>query len=119
MPKSTKVAVAAAVNDQAVLQQCLSRSPEIVSGAAPLRTYQGFPSASAAYNAALDEADAEYVILAHQDIYLPPGSIARLAEMLDELALADPDWAVAGVVGMDGAGQVRGQAWASGLGGLA
>ncbi|HET9159787.1 MAG TPA: hypothetical protein VFN88_04175 [Caulobacteraceae bacterium] len=115
---SAKVAVAAAVNDQAVLDLCLARSDDIKDGLADLRTYRGYRSAGAAYNAALIEADADYVVLAHQDVYLPPGSIARLAETLDKLSRSDPNWAVAGVIGLDGAGDVRGQTWSSGLNGL-
>jgi hypothetical protein len=113
-----RIAVAAAVNEPDVLDQCLAASPDIASGNLPLRTYQGYRSASVAYNRALEETDAEILILAHQDVYLPAGTLARLdAELrrLDELA---PDWAVAGAAGADAEKVFYGAVWSSGIGGL-
>src|SRR5215218_2751672 len=91
--QASNIAVAAAVNDKAVLQACLLRSPDLLEGAVRLRTYEGFKSAASAYNAALHEATADYLLLVHQDVYLPAGSIARLAEMLEQLSALDPQWA--------------------------
>lgn len=113
-----RLAVAAAVNDQKVLSQCLAASPDIASGAVTLRTYEGFPSAGAAYNQALEETDAEILILAHQDVYLPHGYFGLLDPLLRALDHIDPDWAVAGVVGADAEGILHGRVWSSGLGKL-
>lgn len=113
---SKRIAVAAAVNDEAVLRQCLASSPDIVAGAAELRTYQGYASASIAYNQALDECDAEILVFAHQDVYLPHGFIRRVDERLRELEAIAPDWAVAGGVGLDSDQVMHGQAWSTGLG---
>lgn len=113
-----RFAAAAAVNDHAVLHQCLSASPDIASGALTLRTYEGFRSAAAAYNRALEESEAEILILVHQDVYLPSGYLARLdAELrrLDEIA---PDWAVAGVVGADKDNVLHGRVWSTGVGNI-
>jgi len=109
-----RFAAAAAVNDHAVLRQCLSASPDIAQGGLPLRTYEGFRSASAAYNRALDEANAEILILVHQDVYLPEGYIERLAARLRQLDEVAPDWAVAGVVGADDKGLLHGRVWSTG-----
>jgi hypothetical protein len=111
-----RFAAAAAVNDHAVLRQCLSASPDIASGSLPLRTYEGFRSASAAYNRALEEADAEILILVHQDVYLPRAYLDRLDARLRELDEVAPDWAVAGVVGADRAGVLHGHVWSTGVG---
>lgn len=106
--------IAAAVNDEAVLSMCLRRSPDIVAGAAQLRTYVNFSTAGAAYNQALSEASAEYLVLVHQDVYLPKGFLENLKRQLDFLSAQDPDWAVAGSVGLDEAGVVQGMVWCSG-----
>jgi hypothetical protein len=107
--------IAAAVNDRAVLDFCLMRSPEVTSGKAKLRIYEDYKSAGEAYNQALADATAPYLVLVHQDIYLPRGFLASLAEQLRTLNTLDPTWAVAGAIGMDAAGQVHGETWSSGL----
>jgi hypothetical protein len=112
---SARIAVAAAVNDRAVLKQCLASSPDIVSGDVALRTLENYPSASVAYNEALLREDADIIIFAHQDVYLPHGFIRRVHQRLAELDAIAPDWAVAGVVGADFGGKTQGRAWSSGL----
>lgn len=112
------VEVAAAVNDVATLELCLSRSPELIAGRARLRTYEGFSSAAAAYNRALDDGSAEYVVFAHQDVYLPDGALARLVEILAALTESDPKWAVVGVIGVDHTGRTVGETWSTGLEGV-
>jgi hypothetical protein len=107
-------AVAAAVNDDVILAQCLARSPEIESGALPLTCYRAYPTAGTAYNQGLDDADADYVIFAHQDVFLPQGSVERLTRSINELNATAPDWAVAGVVGLDVDGALKGETWCSG-----
>jgi hypothetical protein len=115
--RPSRVEFAAAVNSHEVLETCLKRSPDVVAGAR-LRIYEGYPSASAAYNQALADSTAERLVLLHQDVYLPKGFLDRLNARLDELDRLDPDWAVAGVVGMDEAGAAYGRVWSSGLGRL-
>ncbi|HEY0447061.1 MAG TPA: hypothetical protein VGD19_11470 [Allosphingosinicella sp.] len=115
---SQRIAVAAAVNDRSVLGQCLAASPDIRSEALKLRTYEGYPSASIAYNRALDECDAEILIFAHQDVYLPRGFMANLDDKLRELDRVAPDWAVAGVTGANAQRVMYGRIWSSGLGQL-
>jgi len=109
------VDLAAAVNDRAVLAACLERSPDLIAGDARLRIYEGFGTASEAYNAALSDTDADCLVLVHQDVYLPQGFLARLRRWISQLDSIDPDWAVAGVIGVDGLGAVVGETWSSGL----
>ena len=113
---SHKIAVAAAVNSQQVLDQCLAHSPDIASGKVPLRTYEGYQVAALAYNKALAECDAEWLVLAHQDVYLPKGFIERAVEALTHLTETAPDWAVAGLVGATNDRHVHGRIWCSGNG---
>jgi len=108
------VEVGAAVNDRAILANCLERSPDICSGALKLRIFEGWRSAALALNAALDTTDAPYVLLVHQDVYLPAGFAARLAEEITAVEKADPGWAVAGVIGADAQNAMHGQTWSSG-----
>jgi hypothetical protein len=112
------IAVAAAVNDRTILADCLARSPDIAGGALSLKTYEGFATAGIAYNQALDECEAPWLLLAHQDVYLPAGFAARIIEVLDHLSKTAPDWAVAGVVGGAVSGAIIGQVWCSGNGRL-
>lgn len=114
---SHKIAVAAAVNSQQVLEQCLAHSPDIASGIVPLRIYEGYQIAALAYNKALAECDAEWLVLAHQDVYLPKGFIARAVEALTHLSEVAPDWAVAGLVGATNDRNIHGRIWCSGNGG--
>lgn len=107
--------VAAAVNEPDTLANCLARSPDIVSGALSLKTYLGYSSAGVAYNAALDEcADADVVIFAHQDVYLPRGTLAQLEAQLDALTRNAPNWSIAGAIGGTASRELVGQTWCSG-----
>lgn len=114
-PAASEVTVAAAVNDRSVLEGCLKRSPDLARDPGAVRIYEGFASAALAYNKALDDAGSDIIVLAHQDVYLPAGFLARLRKGLAQLAALDPDWAVAGVIGLDGKGAVVGETWSSGL----
>ncbi len=110
-----KIIIAVAVNEPETLAQCLSRSPDIASGALELRTYQGYTSAGSAYNDALYEAgEADVVVFAHQDVYLPKGTAVRLVEQLSELCEAAPNWAIAGAIGATAERKLIGQTWCSG-----
>jgi len=113
-----RFAIAAAVNDRDVLDRCLRASPDVREGGIPVAVYEGYKSAGAAYNAALDEAAGEILILAHQDVYLPRNFIALLGAKLAELDALDPDWAVVGLMGSMDDGQRVGSSWSSGLAGV-
>lgn len=110
--------IAAAVNDRHVLESCLRRSHSVVSGETKLRVYEDFNSAGGAYNQALRDSHADYIILVHQDVYLPRMFLRRLGDQVRRLNELDPEWAVAGIVGLDGDGALSGRTWSSGLGQL-
>ena len=113
---SRKLAVAAAVNSEEVLQQCLAHSPDIASGAVQLRTYEGYKVAALAYNQALADCDAEWLVLAHQDVYLPAGFAERAAKALAHLTDVAPEWAVAGLIGATNDRKLFGRIWCTGNG---
>ncbi len=114
-PAAMTIDIAAPVNEHDVLAYCLQRSPDLVDGGARLRTYEGFPSAGAALNRALEESEAEVVVLVHQDVYLPRGFLGRLSASLARLSAIDPDWAVVGAIGIDAGSVLHGRTWSSGL----
>ena len=58
-----RISIGAAVNDRAILADCLARSPDVLSGALTLKTYEGFSTAGLAYNQALEECDTEWLLL--------------------------------------------------------
>lgn len=106
--------VAAAVNDRAVLANCLARSPDIVSGALTLEAMEGLGSASIAYNLALDAAPRGTVVLfAHQDVYLPGGFARRLRARIAEVDRIDPNWAVLAPIGIAIDGTAVGRVWST------
>jgi hypothetical protein len=112
----TRIAIAAAVNDREILARCLAYSPDIASGRLSLTTYEGYVTAGCAYNQALDELDADWIVFVHQDVYLPSGTLDRLVAAVAELDAKDPEWAVAGVVGKDASGELIGKTWSNRLG---
>lgn len=118
MPPTPTISVVAAVNNPRVLANCLERSPDIATGRLTLKTYRDYAAASLAYNQGLDDSDDDVVVFAHQDVYLPAGFLEGLQGQVAALTKIDPDWAVAGVIGIDPSGAVRGQTWSSGIGRL-
>ena len=75
---ANSIIAVAAVNDRAVLENCLKRSPDVAKGVIPLVVREGFSSAASAYNGALDTSSPGTVVLfAHQDVYLPRGYADR------------------------------------------
>jgi hypothetical protein len=111
-----RIVIAAAVNDRVILENCLGRSPDIRSGEVELVIYEGCPSASKAYNRALDDAGEAIVVLAHQDVYLPRGFIERLYLQLARVEETDPDWAVLVSFGLDHRGRPAGRVWSTSWG---
>lgn len=113
------LAVAAAVNDEAVLARNLLASPLLAEGAIPFHAERGAASAASAYNRAIDAAlaqGADVLILAHQDVWFPPDWEPALRRTLARLDAEAPDWAVLGVFGTTPAGERVGVCWSSGLG---
>lgn len=107
----------AAVNDERVLEHNLSASPSLVDGRIQLRIERGHSTAGATYNAGLDVTTAPIVVFAHQDVYLPRGWERTLARARARLGSIDPNWAVAGLVGvLDDTQTTAGHSWSTGLG---
>ena len=114
--RALDISIIAAVNNEAVLEQNLKRSPLIADGDASLFLYRNCHSMSEAYNTGLSEAESEYLAFVHQDVYLPRSWENNLAKAVAYLDQCDPTWAVVGVYGVQETGQHIGTVWSSGLG---
>lgn len=112
---SRSLAVVAAVNDDEVLAANLAASPCLRNEEIPLVIERGRDSAGQAYNAGLDRTTAEIVVFAHQDVYLPRGWEQKLLLAIKTLEREKKDWAVLGIVGAEGNGNLVGKAWSTGL----
>jgi glycosyltransferase involved in cell wall biosynthesis len=110
--------IAVSVNNEEVLQQNLLLSPGLVNGGRnQLLLRRNFPSASLAYNSAIQEADHDIVIFVHQDIYLPDTWFADLNRCLAFLEGAGVNWGVLGCYGSrKGADGGLGRVFTRGLG---
>ena len=87
-----KLGVVAAVNKHDVLEQNLLRSPMIAEGQIPLQTEEGHATCSSAYNTGMDAIDADVIVLAHQDVYLPRGWDERLMSCVSTIEEEGTDW---------------------------
>lgn len=95
-----KFTLAVAVNDFEVLRNNLYLSPDIRNGTVrQLIIKENYPSASLAYNSAIDEAINDIVIFVHQDVYFPENWFSDLERCLDRLAQERTDWGVLGCFG--------------------
>jgi hypothetical protein len=106
-----RIALVAAVNNDAVLAANLMRSPVVQQGRASVSLQHHAPSAAIAYNRGLDETSEDVVVFAHQDVYLPEGWVERLFATIAALEGTEPSWAVIGVIGMALDGAMAGQIW--------
>lgn len=103
-----------AVNDNAILQSTLLRSPDL-STAKEVILQRGYLSAALAYNDALEKAPTPLVVLAHQDVYFPNGWLHKVRDAVDKISAIDPSWAVLGVWGVTTAGNHTGHMYCAGL----
>ena len=113
--KRPTLVVVAAVNDDECLAQNLAASPMLVEKKIPLIAKRGYISATLAYNDGFDSADANIVIFAHQDVYLPQGWEQKLLSAIQLLESCGKKWGVLGVIGADARGNLVGGAWSNGL----
>ena len=111
----TSLTVVAPVNNEAVLANNLAISPLFRSGDVPLIVKKNYPSASIAYNEGLDQTDADIVIFAHQDVYIPRDWEQKLLATIRLLESQNQTWGVLGVIGADKNGKCVGGAWSNGL----
>jgi Glycosyltransferase like family len=92
--------LAAAVSDRTTLQQNLLASPALVGQhSIEVLVKEGFASASLAYNCAIDEAQGDIIVFAHQDIYLPAHWFRQVLEAIGALESARVRWGVLGCFG--------------------
>lgn len=107
-----RIVIAAAVNDEAVLTSNLLASPDVAGGHLPLHVYRGFPTSGLAYNRAIAELgeSCDWLVFAHQDVYLPAGFAERLTKALSHPAI-DETAAVFGLFGLTTAQGQAGTVW--------
>lgn len=97
---ANKFTIVAAVNRRKILEQNLLRSPEIISGVDnDLFIQEGFSSASLAYNDAIDRAQNDVLVFAHQDIYFPKGWFEQVAQAIKALEDDGIAWGALGCFG--------------------
>jgi hypothetical protein len=105
-----------ASNNESTLARDLLRSPEVAAGQISVTVIRGAAAAAAAYHHAIDAANADILIFAHQDIYFPAGWFGQLEAICKQLTSIDPAWAVAGLFGVATDGRLVGHLWDSALG---
>jgi len=108
--------VVAACNNETIFNANLKRSPMIVEGVAPVHVEWNAPSAAVAYNRALDATNADIIIFAHQDVFLPRGWETVLFARIAELNEKRPNWVLLGSYGVDLSGTHYGPVWSSSIG---
>lgn len=113
-----KYTIAVAVNDKEVLTNNLLLSPGISNGDKNQLLFKdGYPSASLAYNAAIEEADNDIIIFVHQDIFFPEGWFSNLSRAINYLDNEKSNWAVLGCFGSEkGRAGGVGEVYTTGLG---
>jgi Glycosyltransferase like family len=95
--------VIVAVNDRKVLQQNLLLSPGLANGEVDqLLIQEGFPSASLAYNQAIDQAMNDLLVFVHQDIYLPDDWFHNVRGAIRTLEEGQKKWGILGSFGSTG-----------------
>jgi hypothetical protein len=93
------------VSDTTILQANLLASPCLVGGSPhEVISLVDAPSAAAGLNAALERARYEWVVLVHQDVFLPPGWDRQVIQQLRE---AERRFGPLGVAGVYGVGRVE------------
>jgi hypothetical protein len=103
-------------NDEKISRRDLESSPEIANRQVSLSVLWNERSASSAYAREFETAEAEFLIFAHQDIYLPRGWFNALDKAIEHLQKIDEKWAVIGLYGVTHEGIHVGHIWDSGLG---
>lgn len=109
-------AIVAAVNDDVCLGRNLAQSNLITEEGVETVYVRGARSASRAYNEGFQRTTADYLVFAHQDVYLPDPFRNQLVAAIDNVTAQDPSWGVIGAYGVDLDGHHNGTVWSSGLG---
>jgi hypothetical protein len=77
---------------------------------------ENYPSASKAYNDAIDKSSNDLIVFLHQDMILPESWLSDLERALAFLEADDPQWGVIGCYGETRDDYGRGYVYSSGLG---
>jgi len=110
------ISIVVACNDRSVLKENLYRSVLALSGSIEIDMREGYPSASLAYNEGLSNTTAEFIVFAHQDVYLPKNWGPCLLDEIEKIEAEDKNWAVLGIVGVSLSNIIVGKSWSTGLG---
>jgi hypothetical protein len=105
----------ARASDADTLSRDLLRSPAIAKNEVPLSVLWNQESASSAFRDAVQNAEAEFLIFTHCDVYFPKLWFERLEWEVNRLALIDADWAVAGISAITPSGELVGRIWDTSL----
>jgi hypothetical protein len=91
---------AVAANNREMLEANFLASPCFQTGHPhQILVQEGYPSASKAYNDAIEKSRNDLIIFAHQDVIFPDEWLAQLEKALRYLEINDPDWGVLGCYG--------------------
>lgn len=112
----SSLTVIAAINNHEVSESNILRSRFLQDKMVQFIPAEGFASASQAYNFGIANATGDFLVFAHQDVYIPASWFHQLAEAISFVEKKQQPWAVLGVVGVDGSGKVKGRCWSTGLG---
>lgn len=77
---------------------------------------EGYESAAKAYNDAIDRAEHDLIVFAHQDVIFPKAWISQLQSAIEYLTLEDPNWGVLGCYGLTSQGNAAGYIYSPGRG---
>jgi len=105
-----------AVNNHKICRANALASPDLHTNETEIILRCDFPSASLAYNNAIDNAEHDLMVFIHQDVYLPQGWSERLQAIISELEQADTQWGVLGCFGVSLQGDHVGHVYSNGLG---
>ena len=117
MIDTKSITFVAAVNNKSVFESNFLASP-CFSGphSHQILVREGFPSASKAYNDAIDRSTNDLMVFAHQDMIFPEFWLLDLQHALDSLQKTDPEWGVLGCYGETLYDNGRGYIYSGGLG---
>lgn len=110
--------IVAPVNDGQKYAECLHSSPCVWKDEIEVIKQTGYRNISQAYNDALERVKTQYVIFAHQDVFLPEDFMSQLIDQIARLRLefsgTDTRWSMLGVAGVDHLGVRYGNLISSG-----
>ncbi len=117
MAVTKSITFVAAVNNREVFESNFLASPCLSSPHShQILVQEKFSSASKAYNDAIDKAQNDLIVFAHQDMIFPKQWLSQLESALKQLEAEDSNWGVLGCYGETRDPVGRGYIYSSGLG---